>query len=31
MFAIDNKIEHNEKKTVLFYNMGAMDTEVSLV
>ena len=31
MFAIDNKIEHDEKKNVLFYNMGAMDTEVSLV
>lgn len=31
MFAIDNKIEHDTKKTVLFYNMGAMDTEVSLV
>jgi len=31
MFAIDNKIEHDAKKLVLFYNMGAMDTEVSLV
>ena len=31
MFAIDNKIEHDQSKTVLFYNMGAMDTEVSIV
>lgn len=31
MFAIDHKIEQDEEKTVLFYNMGAMDTEVSIV
>ena len=30
MFAIDHKIELNETKTVLFYNMGSMDTEVSI-
>jgi len=31
MFAIDEKLEQDEKKKVLFYNMGAMDTEVSIV
>jgi len=30
MFAIDNKIEQNATKTVLFYNMGSMDTEVTI-
>lgn len=30
MFGIDQKIEHGENKTILFYNMGAMDTEVSI-
>lgn len=30
MFGIDQKIEQNETKTVLFYNMGAMDTEVQI-
>ena len=30
MFGIDQKIEQDEKKTVLFYNMGGMDTEVTI-
>lgn len=30
MFGIDQKVEQNETKTVLFYNMGAMDTEVQI-
>lgn len=31
MFGIDKKIENDETFKVLFYNMGAMDTEVSIV
>ena len=31
LWALDNKVEQDEIKTVLFYNMGAMDTEVSIV
>ena len=31
MFGIDTKFEQNVTKTVLFYNMGGMDTEVSIV
>ena len=31
MFAIDQKIEHEKNLTVLFYNMGGMDTEVSVI
>ncbi len=31
MFGIDKKIEQDQNLTVLFYNMGAMDTEVSIV
>lgn len=30
MYAIDNKIEQNSTKTVMFYNMGSMDTEVTI-
>jgi hypoxia up-regulated 1 len=30
MFGIDQKIEHEKNLTVLFYNMGAMDTEVQI-
>lgn len=30
MYAIDNKIEADKSKTVLFYNMGYMDTEVQI-
>ena len=30
MYAIDNKIEHGKSKVVLFYNMGSMDTEVTI-
>lgn len=30
MFGIDQKVENDEKKTVLFYNMGGMDTEVTI-
>lgn len=30
MYAIDNKLEENKTKTVMFYNMGAMDTEVQI-
>jgi len=30
MFGIDQKIEHDKNLTVLFYNMGAMDTEVQI-
>ena len=31
MFGIDKKIEDDKSLTVLFYNMGGMDTEVALV
>ena len=31
MFAIDQKIEPEQPMNVLFYNMGGMDTEVSIV
>jgi len=31
MFGIDQKIEQDKNLTVLFYNMGGMDTEVSIV
>lgn len=31
MFGIDQKIEQDQTLKVLFYNMGAMDTEVSIV
>jgi len=31
MFGIDQKLEHDKNMTVLFYNMGGMDTEVSIV
>lgn len=30
MFGIDQKVEHDKNLTVLFYNMGAMDTEVQI-
>lgn len=30
MFSIDHKVAEGETKTVLFYNMGAMDTEVMI-
>ena len=30
MFGIDNKMEKDQKLNVLFYNMGAMDTEVAI-
>lgn len=30
MYAIDNKVEQGTQKTVLFYNMGSMDTEVTI-
>jgi len=30
MFGIDNKMENDQKMNVLFYNMGAMDTEVTI-
>ena len=30
MLAIDQKVENDEKQTVLFYNMGGMDTEVTI-
>ena len=30
MFAIDNKIEADKSKVVMFYNMGSMDTEVQI-
>ena len=30
MFAIDNKVENDESLKVLFYNMGGMDTEVTI-
>lgn len=30
MFGIDQKIENDETKRVLFYNMGGMDTEVTI-
>jgi hypothetical protein len=30
MYAIDNKVDHDKKRTILFYNMGAMDTEVQI-
>jgi molecular chaperone DnaK (HSP70) len=30
MFGIDNKMENDQKLNVLFYNMGAMDTEVTI-
>jgi molecular chaperone DnaK (HSP70) len=30
MFGIDTKFEQNKTLTVLFYNMGGMDTEVSI-
>jgi len=30
MFGIDTKFEQNVTKTVLFYNMGGMDTEVTI-
>ena len=30
MFGIDQKVENDETKTVLFYNMGGMDTEVTI-
>jgi len=31
MFGIDQKLEEDKKTNVLFYNMGGMDTEVSIV
>lgn len=31
MYGIDKKLEANQNVVVLFYNMGAMDTEVSIV
>ena len=31
MFGIDQKLEEDKNLTVLFYNMGGMDTEVSVV
>jgi molecular chaperone DnaK (HSP70) len=31
MYGIDKKLETNQNVVVLFYNMGAMDTEVSIV
>ena len=30
MFGIDKKLEPNQTLTVLFYNMGAMDTEATI-
>lgn len=30
MFGIDNKLEEEEKRTVMLFNMGAMDTEVTI-
>jgi len=30
MFGIDQKLEGDQKLTVLFYNMGGMDTEVTI-
>ena len=30
MYAIDNKIEQNTTKTIMFFNMGSMDTEVQI-
>jgi len=31
MFGIDKKLEANKNLTVLFYNMGGMDTEAAVV
>ena len=31
MFGIDQKLEEDKNLTVMFYNMGGMDTEVSIV
>jgi len=31
MFGIDQKLEVNKTLTVMFYNMGGMDTEVAIV
>lgn len=30
MFGIDRKLEADKNLTVLFYNMGGMDTEVTI-
>lgn len=30
MYGIDNKVEQGASRTVLFYNMGSMDTEVTI-
>jgi len=30
MYAIDNKLEHGKNRTIMFYNMGSMDTEVQI-
>jgi len=31
MFGIDKKLEENKTLTVLFYNVGGMDTEATIV
>jgi molecular chaperone DnaK (HSP70) len=31
MFGIDQKLEEDKNMTVMFYNMGGMDTEVSII